>query len=1175
MTTRLEELEPDALVKGLFGKEAVRLISVTRMGDLACQVFYRGQDGTTGDTIVFRSNEADLELVSGGRKWSFEGDGGLFRLVSEAERIRLAYLFDPYVAVSSSAIDPLPHQISAVYEHMLPRQPMRFLLADDPGAGKTIMAGLLIKELLIRGELERCLIVAPGSLTEQWQDELKEKFELSFELLTREMINASGLGNPFADRPLLIARMDQLSRDEELQTRLEQAPEWDLVVFDESHRMSAHYFGSEVKRTKRYDMGKRVGNHARNLLLMTATPHNGKDEDFQLFMALLDEDRFAGQQKDAVHRSDPTDLMRRLVKEDLYTFSGTKLFPERRSYTAEYELSEPEKVLYEKVTEYVREEMNRADRNAQAEGGGKKRVNVGFALMTLQRRLASSPFAIHRSLERRRERLESRLKEERLLLEGREAGSKLLLDSKFDPGSISDDDIAELYEEDTAGEVEAKEEAFTDNATTAQTLAELELEIDTLKGLEKLSKKVVDQRCDAKWSELDRILDDEQMREPNGGRRKLVLFTEFKDTLTDLAIKIRDRLGRPEAVVEIHGGVPRDKRRQIVHAFMNDPEVVVLLANDAAGEGVNLQRAHLMVNYDLPWNPNRLEQRFGRIHRIGQKEVCHLWNLLAKDTREGDVYIQLLHKLEIARQALGDKVFDVLGQLFSGRSLRDLLMDAVRYNQQPERQLQMNLEIEGAVNQDHLRQLLDERALVQQGMDVHKVELLRQQMERAMARRIHPHYVHDFFIEAFRRLGGKVFEREKGRYEITYVPPLLLDRNQQIGFGVPVQARYERICFEKEQVGESPRAELVSPGHPLLEACLSLVLERDGAVLGQGAVLVDERDLGTEPRMLFCLEHGLQDGRRNRHGKQQLISNRLQFLEINRQGEVAIAGSAPYLDYRPLKEGERQQIEGVLGESWLAQDWDQLVITQALTTLVPEHLEEVKGERLERIAKAGQEIQSRMQREINHWYRRYEELKLQETAGKQVRLPAQVAKERYELLVARLEKRKAQLALEAQISAKVPILKGGTLVIPVGLLLEASGTVEEAGPDAAGCKRVELLAMNAVFEAEKALGRMPRDVSAQRGIGYDIESMDDQGDLFFIEVKGRVDGADSVTLTINEVNTGRNSPHRFRLALVTVEGERAAEPVYVSGVDWGLPGFGDTQITKNLQQLLAAGRSPH
>ena len=419
MPTRLEELQADAQVQGLVHKETVRVISAQMMGE-CCQIVFRDQQGDINTQIIFREKEADLELISEGRKWSFAGKGDLFRLVSEAERIRLAYLFDPYVAVSSSAIEPLPHQISAVYEHMLPRQPMRFLLADDPGAGKTIMAGLLIKELLIRGELERCLIVAPGSLSEQWQDELKEKFELQFELLTRELINATGLGNPFDEKKLLIARMDMLSRDEELQNRLEQAQEWDLVVCDESHRMSAHYFGTEVKRTKRFDMGKRVGNHARNLLLMTATPHNGKEDDFQLFMSLLDEDRFAGQQRDAIHRSDPTDLMRRLVKEDLYTFEGKKLFPERRSYTAQYELTDREKVLYERVTEYVRDEMNRADRNAEQEGGGKKRVNVGFALMTLQRRLASSPFAIHRSIERRRERLEARLKEERLLLQGRQ-----------------------------------------------------------------------------------------------------------------------------------------------------------------------------------------------------------------------------------------------------------------------------------------------------------------------------------------------------------------------------------------------------------------------------------------------------------------------------------------------------------------------------------------------------------------------------------------------------------------------------------------------------------------------------------------------------------------------------------------------------------------------------------
>jgi superfamily II DNA or RNA helicase len=1171
MTARLEDLKPDALVKGLVGREAVRIVTAQMMGE-AAQVVYRDGQGTIDTQILFREREAELEIVSGGRKWSFEGNGDQFRLVSEAERIRLAYLFDPYVAVSGSAIDPLPHQISAVYEHMLPRQPMRFLLADDPGAGKTIMAGLLIKELLIRGELERCLIVAPGSLSEQWQDELKEKFELQFELLTRDLINATGLGNPFEQRPLLIARMDMLARDEELQTRLEQAPEWDLVVCDESHRMSAHTFGGEIKRTKRYEMGRRVGNHARNLLLMTATPHNGKEEDFQLYMALLDEDRFEGQERDAVHRSDPTDLMRRLVKEDLYTFEGKKLFPERRSYTAQYELSPSEKVLYERVTEYVRDEMNRAERNAQAEGGGKRRVNVGFALMTLQRRLASSPFAIHRSIERRRERLEARLKEERLLLEGRQVGDRLQLERKLAP--LEAEDLDDLYEEDTASEIEEVENAFTDNATSAQTLAELEHEIQVLKELEVLSKRVVNSGTDAKWMELDRILDAPQMVDENGGRRKLVLFTEFKDTLTDLARKIRNRLGREEAVVEIHGGVPRDRRRQVVHAFMNDPQVVVLLANDAAGEGVNLQRAHLMVNYDLPWNPNRLEQRFGRIHRIGQQEVCHLWNLLAQDTREGEVYIQLLEKLDNARKALGDKVFDVLGQLFTGRSLRELLMDAVLYNADPAVKARMQ-EIDEAVKSDHLLELLERRALVKQGMDTSKVRDLRQQMERAMARRVHPHYVHDFFLEAFRRLGGKAFPREEGRYEITHVSPQLLDRDQQIGVGVPVQPRYERICFEKEHVGQSPRAELVSPGHPLLEACISLIWERHGQVLSQGAVLIDEDDLGAEPRLMFCLEHGLQDGRRNRQGQQQLISNRLVFLEIARSGAVKSAGSAPYLDYRPLRTGELELIQPLLRDGWLNQDWDQLVLAHAMQSLVPQHLEEIKRERLERIEKARQEIQARMQRQINHWSRQYEELKHKDTAGKRTRLPAHVAKERAELLVSRLGKRMAALDAEAQISARLPLIKGGALIVPGGLLRQLRGETPDASVDAEARRRVELLAMEAVFAAERALGRIPVDKSAERGIGFDIESAGPDGSLVFIEVKGRVEGADSLTLTYNELKCGNNQPEKFRLAISTVSGDRASPPRYVSGIDWGRPGFGSTGSNFSLADLLSVAEDPH
>ena len=285
--------------------------------------------------------EASLEVTAKGTSWSFDADGALFGLVAEAYRIRLAYLFDPLLAVHTSLVQPLPHQILGVYQEMVPRQPLRFLLADDPGAGKTIMAGLLIKELIARGDLKRCLVVCPGALAEQWQDEMNEKFQLPFEILTNDKLEAARTGNWFQENDLVIARLDKLSRNEDVQAKLEMT-EWDLVIVDEAHKMSASFFSGEVKETKRYKLGRLLGRLTRHLLLMTATPHNGKEEDFQLFLALLDADRFEGRFRDGVHVIDPSDLMRRLVKESLLKFDGTPLFPERRAYSPTYKLSEAE-----------------------------------------------------------------------------------------------------------------------------------------------------------------------------------------------------------------------------------------------------------------------------------------------------------------------------------------------------------------------------------------------------------------------------------------------------------------------------------------------------------------------------------------------------------------------------------------------------------------------------------------------------------------------------------------------------------------------------------------------------------------------------------------------------------------------------------------------------------------
>src|SRR2546427_266997 len=656
--TRLEDLQPNISVRGILPDCLVTVVNVQWFGSEAVEITYKDPAGKKANELLYRHDEPRIEVVEQGRPWSFDGDGSLFRLVSEAHRIRLAHLFDPVLAVHTSLVEPLPHQITAVYEAMLPRQPLRFLLADDPGAGKTIMAGLLIKELIARGDLQRCLVVCPGSLAEQWQDELYRRFHLPFEILTNDKLEAARTGNWFLETNLVIARLDKLSRNEDVQEKLK-VPDgrWDLIVCDEAHKMSATFFGGEIKYTKRYKLGQLLSTLTRHFLLMTATPHNGKEEDFQLFMALLDGDRFEGRFRDGVHVADVSDLMRRMVKESLLKFDATPLFPERIAYTVPYKLSSAEADLYKAVTDYVREEFNRAE----ALQNDKRAGTVGFALTILQRRLASSPEAIYQSLRRRRERLEKRCRELELLQRGAVAMAIATAVPTLDAEDVED------LEEAPDHEVETAEAEILDQATAARTIDELKAEIATLGRLEALAGAVRRSGEDRKWRELAGLLSviftpaaiAHQVTEepaPYGAgtispptpspRQKLVVFTEHRDTLSYLDTRVSTLLGRKEAVVVIHGGMGREERLKAQESFRHDPEVQVLLATDAAGEGINLQRAHLMVNYDLPWNPNRLEQRFGRIHRIGQTEVCHLWNLVAEETREGDVYRRLLEKLE-------------------------------------------------------------------------------------------------------------------------------------------------------------------------------------------------------------------------------------------------------------------------------------------------------------------------------------------------------------------------------------------------------------------------------------------------------------------------------------------------------------------------------------------------
>jgi superfamily II DNA or RNA helicase len=1173
---KLEDIKKDAQVRGIQAEEIVRIVQVEPVGDAAITVYYKDSQGKLGEQMLFRSDEARLELATVGRPWAFDAPGAEFKLGLEAYRISQAALFDPMMAVHTSNVEPLPHQISAVYEAMLPKQPLRFVLADDPGAGKTIMAGLLIRELIMRGDAKRILIVSPGSLTEQWQDELLEKFGVTFDIFSREKQEQCASGNYFDESDQLICRLDQLSRNEEFQEKLKNT-EWDIIIVDEAHKLSASYFGTKINKTKRFQLGELLGSITRHFLLMTATPHNGKEEDFQIWLSLLDGDRFYGKFREGAHKVDVSDMMRRMVKEELLKFDGTPLFPERRAYTANYELSPMEASLYEQVTTYVREEMNRAD-NLDS----KKKNNVGFALTMLQRRLASSPEAIYQSLKRRRKRLEDRLEETKLMARGqafqKDGVAETLGEYSVKKKIDIPDNFDELDEDLSAEEYEILSEQVLDQATAAETIPELEAEILSLKDLEYQALTVVQSGNDKKWEELSYLLQDKpEMFTASGARRKLLIFTEHKDTLNYLVKRIGDMLGNENAVRTIYGGTNRDERRKVQEEFRNDPEVVVLVATDAAGEGVNLQNANLMVNYDLPWNPNRLEQRFGRIHRIGQTEVCHLWNIVAAETREGEVFKKLFDKIEIEKEALGGKVFDVLGEAFDNVSLKDLLVDAIRYGESPETKAKMNEVIDGALDAEHLKEILRRNALVEQHMGLEELYAVKEEMEKAEARKLQPYFIRAFFTEAFQTLGGEMRNRESGRFEVRHVPAAIRERDRIIGeTRTPVLRKYERICFEKQHVRQQgkPMADLIHPSHPLMHASTDLVLEAHRPKLKQGAVLVDPNDDGLEPKVLFMVNHTVREG----GNSTDIASRRLQFVEIDEKGNAINAGWAPHLDLQPIEEYDHKLVGDILNAPWLSNNLEALALNHASQKLVPEHYGEVKGRRERQADKTLAAVNERLVKEINYWSDRYIKLQDDVNAGKQPRMQPEMARRRVDELTARLEQRKTELEALKNVVSSTPVVMGGALVIPQGLLAHRKGETEFS-VDAEARSRVERIAMNAVMDAERSFGFEVKDVGAEK-CGWDVTSRppaNADGSIRpdrHIEVKGRAKGQSTITVSRNEIIYGLNQADKFMLAIVIVDGEEFEGPYYVKSPFTVEPDFGVASINYDLSDLLSKAVSP-
>ena len=810
-----------------------------------CRV--RLPDGTLEETVLSPAEAAALASADlAGAAAVRTVDPAKLHLLVESTRIRLAYAHDRQFAVSLSGIRTLPHQIEAVYEKMLPQPRLRFLLADDPGAGKTIMAGLLIKELRLREAVERVLILCPAPLTIQWQDELQRWFGENFDIIFAA-VDQQQLVNPWQRASLVIASIDYAKQDD-IRERVWQQ-HWDLLIIDEAHKCSAYTKAQsgrsdEVAETKRYQLAKRLTADADHVLLLTATPHHGDEDRFAHFLRLLDPDLFPephrlGKKADDIRK----DVFRlgencpwalRRLKEDLRDLQGHRLFPDRHAITVPFRLNSDEYALYRAVTDYI----NRFLPNQ----AGRRKASAALARTVFQRRLASSTCAIHESLKRRLQKQQDLLDELEGLAPAQRAKRLAALQGRLIDAEQDDDDLDE-----------AATNQLSDEFTSAAELEQLKAEVAALRDLTEQARKVRESAGDSKLAKLKECLQRAQFVELRDGRGKLLVFTEHRDTLTYLKSHL-EKWGY--STCEIHGGMNPHERKKSQEAFRTQAQMCV--ATEAAGEGINLQFCHLMINYDMPWNPTRLEQRLGRIHRIGQKHDAYAFNFVATDSEDGQPIIEgrilqrLLEKLDQMRDALEGRVFDVIGEVLSLNEVN--LPEMLREAAHDPRRLDEYLNQLDGIDPDRLKSYEEATgiALARAHVDFSGVQRRNLEVEE---KRLMPLYVEGFFLNAAREVGLRVKARADGLRRVEYVPAdLRSERLQAVRkLGKP-ESSYRKFTFHKQHLEETAHGDavLMGPGHPLYAAVDEKLRERLAALQGGVAVYVDP--VATAPYKLHFFE---------------------------------------------------------------------------------------------------------------------------------------------------------------------------------------------------------------------------------------------------------------------------------------------------------------------------------
>ena len=1072
--------------------EPMRVETVRSSGPGMWNLGLVGRDSEQFRRVILTSDEvATLTIADPGL--SFKGEGRLLRIALQAYSLSIAYEFDPHFGLSLSRVDPLPHQLEAVYEHLLKLPSVRFLLADDAGAGKTIMAGLLVRELKLRGIVERILVVCPANLSFQWQRELKEKFDERFLVFKGGDIRGQFGVNQWMEQKQVITSLDLAKRDDIL-PGLRQA-HWDLVIIDEAHRMSA---SDETHKSQRYRLGELLRDSTDHMLLLTATPHKGDPRNFTLFLQLLDRDAYADVNsiREAIGRRRAPFYLRRTKEAMVYfperqgdgSWVAKPVFTKRIPRTADFTIGGPELDLYKRITRFVKRQSSQA----AADGDNPRARAVGFLMSMYQRRLASSTYAMRRSLENRAHRLEKNLKDAKAL-------------ARAVPPELPDWDELEEYEDAARERLERVLEAITLTRNADQ----VREEIAELLELADEAKAVQGYDNEAKLGHLRNI-----MREVGFFRdseKRLLLFTEFKDTLDYLVGRLEDwgfKVGC------IHGGMRPGSRndsgtRLYTEQQFREGAIQVLVATEAAGEGINLQCCHILFNYDIPWNPNRLEQRMGRIHRYGQRHDCLIFNFVATNTIEGRVLQRLLHKLQEIRDALDDDaVFNVVGEVLPSahieRVLRDYYAGKLGEEDLEERLLR-------DVDEQHFRSIC-QTAL--EGLATRKLnlDLLVERRARAQERRIIPETVARFLKEAAQ---GAVYSLKPLRkldhtFDPGRTPPSLKQYDRKADWKLADLAhRYPRLSTDRE-TAEQNSLEWVTPGHPLFEALRRHAFDAGQDAFASGACF---HSLAHEvsARLDFYRARAVD-------GRGRTIHERLYTVELSDGMNPTLRDVKILGDMNPTAAPEQLPPVATAPEpsDWLNDN-----------VLIP-FIDEIRADREAEIERIGKHVEisltAVLQRTDEEIGRASEEVDRKVT-GAEGRLAR--AEARHGEVLARRARRREEITRQRAVTLQGVERLTSVLVLP------------HPQRDALDVRRLcphpetEMVAMKVVMDFETAQGRTVKDVHKQN-LGYDVTSLDPRsGDLRLIEIKGLASTTGSIMLTPNERRVAEDRRDCFWLYVVT------------------------------------------